>query len=1032
MTKVTAKPLITLLALSLVALLTGQYGCGHPEGGADDGGMDATDGGGDGGDGKATYVKPEGYASVTFFVDDTANKTYSGGDLEWKGSFVYDPASNIITYDASWAQELGPYPPLYDDGPISEGGHEMPGATAGDHIFSVEVYVKASETADTEFQYGVINEFDNWIWEGPNGSFVVPAGSTERIDATGYVIPGFGTYDMKITLDTNRLNDAFLPFDPSSQKVYIKGTMNSWDRRQLLDDGQRGDEAAGDGIYTYHHAENLGPHDGMLYAGQHVQFVFMFDELEYKRIDALSDGVSAWTNCAGPDQWEEVPIFLEPESRGRVKNTTVVVCEGGGSVKVNSVVPARGPASGGQSVAVYGSGFSEGAQVLFGDQAAQSVTFVSDGQLDCVTPPHQPGPVAVRVTNTDGTWGIKDAAYTFEAADQPEILFVSPRRGSTQGGTPVTITGRNFATGATVSFGQADATSVVVESAETITCTTPAHPAGFVDVRVTNPGGAEAVFPAGFEFIESTGPLISGIEPATGSTEGGDQVTITGAGFLNGASVTFDGVAATDIVVDPPARIQCKTPPHAPGAVDVTVTNPDSQSDTLEGGFTYQVPMPDWAGLQWPPTLTVATGQPSENIYGQVYEPGLTEPPGCAPGIYAEIGWGPAGTDPAVDDTGWNWSTASCNDQCTACGNNDEYMGTITIPTEGEYLYTFRFSLDGQNWLVAEGRGTAVVHSGSGLRIDSVEPDFGTVLGGTQVTVRGAGFADGAVVSIDGVPLQTSFADSGTLQVLTAAHAAGRVDVEVRNPDDTTALLPGGFEYVLRATPDLAPGQGGEITIDTESGTDWSPLLMVAENPAGSNWDTNRADRLYVAYDDQNLYLAIEGFVESGMTTNAIVAYLDTDYGPASGVTNMNNLTDDTGANGNPGLDAAISSICVVNEGGFGAEFAVGTLGMAAIEGYDDSPDRWNLAGLRGLQPPDDFPWIGGATVRTSAANAAIEVSIPWQQLIGGNIPATGMKLGLFVRLVNHDGQYLSNDTLPLDDPANPAQVNKVVVVSVR
>ena len=1001
--------------------------CGSDTGGGDDGGLDA-DAGGDGGDSTATFVKPEGYASVTFFVDDTANQTYGSGDIEWKGSFVYDPATNIITHDPAWAGEVGPYPPLYDDGPIAEGGHEMPGASAGDHIFSVEVYVKAEADRDLEFQYGAINEFDNWIWEGPNGEFVLPAGGTSRLDAPGYVIPGFGTYDLIVTLDTSQLNEAFRPFDPQNQKIYLKGSMNSWDARQLLDDGQRGDVAAGDGIYTYHHAENLGPHDGMLFAGQHVQFVFMLDGLEYKRIDALADGVAAMTNCAGPDSWEQVPVIMEPESRGRIKNTAVVVCEGGGKVAVTSLVPASGDPAGGEPVSVYGSGFQEGAVVTFDGLAAGDIQYVSAGQLDCTTPAHQAGVVTVRVTNPNGDFGEKEGAFAYQAADQPEILFVDPRRGSTAGGTAVTITGRNFLSGAAVEFGQQAATGVVVASDTSITCQTPAQGPGTVDVTVTNPGGGSAVFPDGFEYVESSGPLVTGVVPSFGSTEGGEAVTVTGSGFVVGASVTFGGLPAGDIVVDPPGAIHCTTPAHQAGLVDVTVRNPDNQSDTLAGGFTYQVPQVDWAGLQWPLSLVLNAGETSPEIYGQVYEAGLTEPPGCAPGISAELGWGPAGSDPAVDDSAWQWTPASCNGQCSTCGNNDEYQGTISINDPGQYLYTFRFSLDGGDWLVAEGRGSATVRgAGEVLEIWQVEPDFGSVLGGSALTVRGAAFVDGAVVSLDGVPLQTSFVDSGTLQVVAPAHPAGAVEVAVSNPDDSSASLPQGFVYVLRATPDLEPGSSGEIEIDTTSGNDWDELLLVGENAAGSDWGSNHADRLYLAYDDENLYLGIAGFVESGATTNAIVAYLDIDYGPASGVGNMNTLADDSG-----GLDAAVSSVCVVGDAGFGAEYAAGTLGMAAIEADDNDPQRWNLAGLRGLDPADDFPWLSGATVRTGPVNQVVEMALPWQVLLGGPLPGSGFRAALFVRLLNGDGQYLSNDTLPADDPLNPQEVNQVVVFDVR
>ena len=55
----------------------------------------------------------------------------------------------------------------------------------------------------------------------------------------------------------------------------------------------------------------------------------------------------------------------------------------------------------------------------------------------------------------------------------------------------MTITGTNFAAGATVTFGGTAATNVVVVSSTSITATTPAGSAGAVTVTVTNPGRAE-------------------------------------------------------------------------------------------------------------------------------------------------------------------------------------------------------------------------------------------------------------------------------------------------------------------------------------------------------------------------------------------------------------------------------------------------------------------------------------------------------------------------------------------------------------
>src|SRR5947208_7666687 len=83
----------------------------------------------------------------------------------------------------------------------------------------------------------------------------------------------------------------------------------------------------------------------------------------------------------------------------------------------------------------------------------------------------------------------------------PTVSSVAPNSGSTAGGTAVTITGTNFAAGATVTFGAAAATNVVVVSGTQITATTPAGSAGAVTVRVTNPGAQSGSLANGISYV---------------------------------------------------------------------------------------------------------------------------------------------------------------------------------------------------------------------------------------------------------------------------------------------------------------------------------------------------------------------------------------------------------------------------------------------------------------------------------------------------------------------------------------------------
>ena len=73
-------------------------------------------------------------------------------------------------------------------------------------------------------------------------------------------------------------------------------------------------------------------------------------------------------------------------------------------------------------------------------------------------------------------------------AKAPTAVSVAPANGAQAGGDAVVITGTNFKESANpaVTIGGVAATSVVVTSATTISCVTPAHAAGAVNVVVTN------------------------------------------------------------------------------------------------------------------------------------------------------------------------------------------------------------------------------------------------------------------------------------------------------------------------------------------------------------------------------------------------------------------------------------------------------------------------------------------------------------------------------------------------------------------
>ena len=99
----------------------------------------------------------------------------------------------------------------------------------------------------------------------------------------------------------------------------------------------------------------------------------------------------------------------------------------------------------------------------------------------------------------------------------------------------------------------------------------------------------------------------------------------------------------------------------------------------------------NYVNLQFPSSFTVTASTATPVIYGRVYQGGMTEAGGPNANIVAQVGYGPIGSNPLVDDSGWTWMNANYNVQL---GNDDEYQLSFTAPAvNGTYAYTYRFNL---------------------------------------------------------------------------------------------------------------------------------------------------------------------------------------------------------------------------------------------------------------------------------------------------------------------------------------------------
>jgi CxxC motif-containing protein (DUF1111 family) len=87
-------------------------------------------------------------------------------------------------------------------------------------------------------------------------------------------------------------------------------------------------------------------------------------------------------------------------------------------------------------------------------------------------------------------------------------------------------------------------------------------------------------------------PVITGVTPATGLTNGGTVVTISGSNFLAGVTVKFGANFGTGVSWNSSTNLSATTPAGAVGAVNVVVLNTNALAATNLNGFTYLLPPP--------------------------------------------------------------------------------------------------------------------------------------------------------------------------------------------------------------------------------------------------------------------------------------------------------------------------------------------------------------------------------------------------------------------------------------------------------
>ncbi|MGE0819853.1 MAG: alpha-amylase family glycosyl hydrolase [Candidatus Nanopelagicales bacterium] len=243
-----------------------------------------------------------------------------------------------------------------------------------------------------------------------------------------------------------------------------------------------------------------------------------------------------------------------------------------------------------------------------------------------------------------------------------------------------------------------------------------------------------------------------------------------------------------------------------------------------------------WSNLQWPPSMThtLSAVNRTDTAYGQVWIDGVTNQPGATPGLRAELGFGPDGSDPD-GSTAWTWVAASFNGDV---GSNDEFQASMLPESTGAFDYAFRYSTtDGRDWVYADldgsGNGYSPSQAGSLTVVsngDTTAPDVPTGLAVTSASPAGIDLAWDAVqgdTSLYGYEVLRSATSGGPYEQIARVTGTTYTDTAVAEGDT--------WYYVVRSL-DLSfnrSGASSEVVGTAELRT--VTLDFVVTVPAGTD-----------------------------------------------------------------------------------------------------------------------------------------------------------------------------------------------------
>jgi hypothetical protein len=394
------------------------------------------------------------------------------------------------------------------------------------------------------------------------------------------------------------------------------------------------------------------------------------------------------------------------------------------------------------------------------------------------------------------TGGWQAGAYHFTPAGTPTLTSVSPTSGTQGASVPVTLTGTNFVSGATINIsGAADITvsGLSVASATSITATltiAPGAATGARNLSVTTSGGTTGAVTFTVNAGATPAPTLASISPTSGAQGAAVPVTLTGTNFVAGATINISGAAditVSNLTVVSGTSITATltlAPTAALGARNVSVTTSGGTSGTVS--FTVNAAAPTLT------SVSPASGSP--------------------------------GTAVPVTLTGTNFIAGST---INISGAADVTVSNLTVVSGTSITATLTLApaaaLGARNVSVTTSGGTSgtvtFTINASTPTLSSMSPTTGVRGAAVPVTLTGTNFVSGATINVSGaadITVSNVTVVSGTsiTATLTLAPTAalGARTVSVTTSGGTSGTVTFTVNAAAPTLSSVAPASGVQGT----------------------------------------------------------------------------------------------------------------------------------------------------------------------------------------------------------------------------